>query len=232
MDHQGSPPAASASINGVWGVPSGNYALRTTHYSFSQTTPFSHNSPLTTRNYQMAKDKQKVQLTRQKKIAKQKAKAKAARQHQMNQGVPFEHRFGVSRADTQRAPVFGAWVSETIFENGMGTVIIARELDNGSIAAGIFLVDAWCLGVKNAFFRPFAPSDFEEMLAYTHNREPLEEQSPEYAAKLIGDVVDFSRKLGFSPHADYGVGWNRPIALRRKFHIRKRRQTFLHRRPS
>ena len=152
----------------------------------------------------MAKDKQKVQLTRQKKIAKQKAKAKAARQHQMNQGVPFEHRFGVSRADTQRAPVFGAWVSETIFENGMGTVIIARELDNGSIAAGIFLVDAWCLGVKNAFFRPFAPSDFEEMLAYTHNREPLEEQSPEYAAKLIGDVVDFSRKLGFSPHADYG----------------------------
>ena len=35
MDHQGSPPAASASINGVWGAPSGNYALRPTPYSLS-----------------------------------------------------------------------------------------------------------------------------------------------------------------------------------------------------
>ncbi len=152
----------------------------------------------------MAKDKQKIQLTRQKKMAKQKAKAKAAKQHQVKQGVPFELRFGLSRAAIQQAPVFGAWVSEETFKSGMGTLIIARELDNDLIAAGIFLVDAWCLGVKNAFFRSFSPAFFEEMLTSTHEREPLEVQSPEYAAKLIGDVIDFSRNLGFPPHADYG----------------------------
>ena len=45
MDHQGSPPAAAASINGAWGAPSGNYALRTAHYaplkSPAETTPYS-----------------------------------------------------------------------------------------------------------------------------------------------------------------------------------------------
>ena len=33
MDYQGLPPKTSAITNGVWGVPIGNYSLRTSHYS-------------------------------------------------------------------------------------------------------------------------------------------------------------------------------------------------------
>jgi hypothetical protein len=44
-------------------------------------------------------------------------------------------------------------VSETLFEAGIGTVVLARGVTASHVSLGIFLVDAWCLGVKDAYFR-------------------------------------------------------------------------------
>ena len=152
----------------------------------------------------MAKDKRKLAINRQKKLARQKAKAKSRHLHQRQQGVSFEARYGIFRQALQQSPLVGAWVPLSIFEKGIGTVIVARQIGADEIAAGIFLLDTWCLGVKNAFFRIFSTRKFDDLLADVRESEDLEKASPEYAAKLISESIDYAKRLGFAPHADYG----------------------------
>ena len=152
----------------------------------------------------MAKDKRKLAVNRQKKLAKQKARAKSRHLHQHQQGVPFEERFGISRQALQQSPLVGAWSATGVFENGLGSVVVARQTGADEIAAGIFLVDTWCLGVKSAFFRIFSTREFDDLLADVRESEDLEKASPEYAAKLISESIDYAKRLGFSPLAEYG----------------------------
>ncbi len=152
----------------------------------------------------MAKDKQKVANTKQKKIAKQKAKAKLRNLHLSRQGVSFDVRFGFSRRTLQESPLLGAWVAEALFENGIGSVLVARSLGTNEIVAGIFLVDVWCLGVKSAFMKVFPAESFEEFLADFQQDEVLSEVAPAYAAHLVVESVGYASQLGFSPQRDYG----------------------------
>lgn len=152
----------------------------------------------------MAKDKRKLAINRQKKLARQKAKAKSRHLHQQKQGIPFEVRFGISRQALQQSPLVGAWAPLSIFEKGIGTVIVARQAEFGEIAAGIFLVDTWCLGVKSSFFKIFSTLEFDDLLADVRESEDLEKASPEYVAQLIFESVGYARRFGFPPDDDYG----------------------------
>src|SRR5438105_3691381 len=48
------------------------------------------------------------------------------------------------------APVLHAWVTDDLWTQGMGWVLLSRQLPNGYVAVVVFLVDRYCLGVKNA----------------------------------------------------------------------------------
>ena len=154
----------------------------------------------------MPKDKRQVAVNRQKKIAKQKAKRKEElrRRNAHPHGVPFELRFGCTRQEIREGEVGRAWIPKGLFEAGIGTVVVTRKLLDGTIAVGAFLVDVWCLGVKNAFFRLYEVEEFENFIADMSNAETPEGAEPERAAKLIADAIDYARRFGFHPHRDYG----------------------------
>ncbi|MGH9939370.1 MAG: hypothetical protein ACREAM_24280, partial [Blastocatellia bacterium] len=86
---------------------------------------------------------------------------------------------------------------------GIGQVIVSR-LSGGQVAAGIFLIDAFCLGVKDAFafFKPLR--DFEDQIIASMRRiVGLREVEPAYAKKLVLDAIAYARNNGFEPHKDY-----------------------------
>lgn len=151
----------------------------------------------------MAKDKRKIEKNKQKKLAKKKAKAKIRQPQSSSRGTPFEFRFGLSRQDIQQAPLIGAWMPEDISENGMGTVVVARQIGSNKIAAGVFLLDVWCLGVKNSFLRIYSTAGFDDLLASIKAGEVISETTPETATKLIVESVDYARSLSFSPDSDF-----------------------------
>jgi hypothetical protein len=93
-------------------------------------------------------------------------------------------------------------VAEDIFSGGCGHAIIARKLPDGRIAVGFFLLDVFCLGVKNAFFTVASPEEFEEILADRFRQPRLESVSPAYARKLVEGAIAYARDLGFEPHRD------------------------------
>ncbi len=149
----------------------------------------------------MAKDKRRMAQNRAKKKARKEAQKNHRQQHGGGSGR-FAH-MGCTRAELERSPVHAAYAGEAIFSRGIGHVIIARILPDGRIAASLFLIDAYCLGVKDAFITVKSPLVFNAMIERSPASSRLEEVTAPYARKLIEDAIAYARDLGFEPHRDF-----------------------------
>jgi len=138
---------------------------------------------------------------RQKKLERKKAKVKAKRQKLARQ-ESREHSRRMQEVAT--APILHCRASAAIWQQGMGQVLISRKLSFGMVAVGCFLVDTYCLGVKDAFLLVGSRAQYDEDF---HDgwirREKTIKMQPACARKLIEDAVHYAEDLGFSPHTDY-----------------------------
>ncbi len=66
--------------------------------------------------------------------------------------------------DMANSPIRGCFLTADAFEHGMATLVVARNLSLGRVGVGGFLLDLWCLGVKDAFFYVVAGADFDDMI--------------------------------------------------------------------
>jgi hypothetical protein len=105
--------------------------------------------------------------------------------------------------DASRAPVGTCVMSERLFDDGIGWVVLARTLLSGQVGASFFLVDAWCLGVKDAFFRVMSRRMFEERMGESRQERALVEVDPSVARKLLHDAAAFAGSLGLAPCTDF-----------------------------
>ncbi len=148
------------------------------------------------------------QRKRQKQLAKQRAKRKAklaSQKHARPGASPWLKAFmGMEFELASRAPVYECYVAEEIFsDQGIGQVIVTR-LSGGNVAGGVFLIDAFCLGVKDAFALLKPRAEFDQViLPNIAQNLRLRRVEPAYAKKLILDAIDYARKIGFEPHRDY-----------------------------
>jgi hypothetical protein len=96
-----------------------------------------------------------------------------------------------------------AYISSELFGCGIGHVVVSRFKSEGRVEAGVFLVDIYCLGVKDAFFTLLHTSEYEERLLGKVFRERSEALSAVCARKLVEDAVAYARALGIEPHPNY-----------------------------
>ncbi|MBK1724468.1 hypothetical protein [Thiocystis violacea] len=104
-------------------------------------------------------------------------------------------------------PIHECLVPSGLFETGIGSILVSRRLRNGDIAVSAFVLDTFCLGVKNAFFSLLSEDRYElelkaSMLA-THEGQHFERLHPACMKKLITGAVHYAEDLGFQPHRDY-----------------------------
>ena len=104
-----------------------------------------------------------------------------------------------------QAPVQSCMVSEALFLNGIGWVTLARTLPAGQIGVSFFLVDVWCLGVKDAFFRLMPKSAFDEFMGAKVRDQDLVDMEPPVARKLLHDAVDYAASIGLPPSDGYAA---------------------------
>ncbi len=97
-----------------------------------------------------------------------------------------------------------AWRTKELFEKGLGYVVISRFKSEGRVESGVFLLDIWCQGVKDAFFVQLHDYEYQERLMERIFRsEAPEAMSPACARKLVQDAVAYAEKLGLAPHPDF-----------------------------
>jgi hypothetical protein len=100
-------------------------------------------------------------------------------------------------------PIFGCWIMAGWREAGMAPVVVARQLDADRIMFGSYMVDLYCLGVKDVFTRTdYTLNRFERDLPKLCSGSP-EKCSVELAHEIIYGGLDYAEKIGFSPHPDF-----------------------------
>lgn len=99
-----------------------------------------------------------------------------------------------------------AYFEDSIFEDGIGDVIVCRYKSGGWVEAGVFLVNVWCLGVKDAFFEACTEEEFQHILTkFFPDGVPQPKPACE-GRKLVEGALHYAKTLGFSPHPDYKKG--------------------------
>lgn len=138
---------------------------------------------------------------RQKKLEKKRAKKAAERRELARREA------GGLAARFQReskAPILHCFTTSSFEDEGIGEVLISRRLSHGNVAFVVFLVDTYCLGVKDVVVdiapeAHYKKNVYEKMAAHT----TLIRMKPECARKLVEGAVQYALDLELPPHADY-----------------------------
>jgi len=145
----------------------------------------------------MALDPRKRQKKIERRNAKHAARKKAiARQ---NAAGPVTR---IERAAA--APILHCCTCDILADQGMANLLFSRELSSGKVAFVAFLVDMYCLGVKDITWAVVSRARYDWQVYGKLFRDfKIVNLQPEYARKLIEGAVDYARGLGFAPHEDY-----------------------------
>ena len=103
------------------------------------------------------------------------------------------------------SPIHEALVPAKLFEVGVGNLVFSRLLPDGRIAMGAFLLDVYCLGVKNAFVAIVDKVEYAMRRSSWSAAEDLQPMDPACFRKLVDGGVAYAQDLGFDPHADYAM---------------------------
>jgi hypothetical protein len=98
-----------------------------------------------------------------------------------------------------------AFRSAKLFDSGCGYLVVSRFKADGRVESGFFLLDVFCLGVKDAGFHCFnSIADYQEnLLDRLFPDEDRMRMTLAAARKLTEEAISYARGLGFSPGADY-----------------------------
>jgi len=96
-------------------------------------------------------------------------------------------------------------MSSTLFEIGIGHVIVARALPSGLLGCAYFLVDVFCLGVKDVFYVEMGQTELRSRLAEQDDVQSFIDIEPAHARKLIRDAAAYAASLGLSAAKDTSV---------------------------
>ncbi len=146
------------------------------------------------------------QKKRQKRIARKKSKRKAVISSK-KRDFSFGEKISLKKAIivAKNSPIEGCLIRKNIFSEGIGTAIVSRKMPNSRLGIGVFLLDVWCLGVKNTYFSVLSEDEYTDRLKEINVHETLENIHPSCARKLIDQCINFSDGLGFKPHKDFKI---------------------------
>src|SRR5260221_8918392 len=146
---------------------------------------------------------------RQKALMKKRSKQKAASQHKSHQQASMSI---ASQSIIRRArefPLYECWINANWQTDDLGLVqiVLARQQPDGDICFGVYLVDKFCLGLKNTFARAgFSRARYHDEVPGKIFREMKSMQCPvELAHQVIYASIDYAAQFGFSPEKDYAL---------------------------
>jgi hypothetical protein len=141
---------------------------------------------------------------RQKKLLKKKRKDKDRKnkQSEMLSGVKSSKSI---IKNARELPVHECLINPQWKEEGMAPILISRKQTDGKLAFGTFMVDIFCLGLKNTFCNAnISLNEYENTLKEKIYRlTSYIECDFNLAHQIIYGAIDFARKLGFEPQKDF-----------------------------
>ncbi len=107
------------------------------------------------------------------------------------------------KTQARSLPIAECWITKDWQNAGMCNVIVARRHKNENTTLGIYLVDLYCLGLKDADYEfNVSPADYKRI-----KQHPAEIEACEYvlAHNIIYGAIAFAEDYGFKPHKDFAI---------------------------
>jgi len=140
-------------------------------------------------------------------LQQKRAKKAAKRKDTRKQSSALSRGMAAEWLAAAHAPIADVYTPERLFEEGLGSVWFSRKLDDGRYALSVFLVDTFCLGVKNAMYAFMEPDRYSVQMEnfLSMSGENFVAREPAYVRKLVESSIAYARELGLAPHADYKI---------------------------
>lgn len=102
-------------------------------------------------------------------------------------------------------PIYECLIGSSWKKRGMANILLSRQQPDGNLIFGVYLVDIFCLGLKNTFCHAnFSMSEYEEDLKVKIYREQIPVECPvDLAHQIIYGAIDYASELGFKPQKDF-----------------------------
>jgi hypothetical protein len=156
----------------------------------------------------MPRDQQKYQKALMKKRSKQKAATKA---HAAQKAAATISPKSIIR-NARSYPLVECLISSNWKKDDMGLieVLVARQQPDGDICFGMYLIDKYCLGLKDTLAKAGVPHSVyqkEVVSSVFHGTKP-EKCSPELAHQMIYAAIEYAEQFGFQPQSDFALTQN------------------------
>lgn len=111
------------------------------------------------------------------------------------------------RKNARRLPVYKCYKAVGAFDEGMLSIVVVRQHPQGSFTFAGYLLDNWCLGVKDTFWRfNVGNQELEELFSLFKERQnPLEEIEYVEAHNWVYGALEFADEAGIKPCKDFGL---------------------------
>jgi len=109
------------------------------------------------------------------------------------------------RTKGRSLPIETCWITDHWQKSGMADIFVVRKHPRGQRSIGIYLVDLYCLGVKDTFYR-FSIDDYEyKELIEKMNGQEMDFVEIDYNTvhNIIYGAIEFAEEYEFSPSKDF-----------------------------
>jgi len=106
----------------------------------------------------------------------------------------------------RKLPVLECRVIPGWKESGIAHIMISRQKPNGEILIGHFMVDIFCLGLKDTTYYMVPDKyEYEDYLDMLNSQNDFDIINQSLAFNLIYGAIEYAEDLGFEPHKDFAI---------------------------
>lgn len=123
------------------------------------------------------------------------------------QNIAMDAATYIKTGRARNLPVYKCYVNNDWQEEGLASILVTRKHINGNLTSAFFLVDLFCVGVKDSFYHFNEEESFLEEILDHHRDIGMDLQECDYllAHNIIYSAVDFAGQYGIKPVKEFEI---------------------------
>lgn len=136
---------------------------------------------------------------------KKRAKDRARRKVRAETGRPGPRSAKKKILEARNCPIYECLINPGWKDRGLAHILISRRQPDGNILFGVYLVDVFCMGLKNTFCNADMPVSVyrAKLRGPLERKEGLVECPASLARAIIYGGIEYASRFGFAPQKDF-----------------------------
>ena len=147
------------------------------------------------------------QKRRQKALLKKRRKEKERRKKQSRSSSYYEYAHSAYLIkNAKNYPLFECLINTDWQGKGMAHIFLSRKQPSNKLILGVYLVDIFCLGLKNTFCNAnLSMEEYQKLKLSILKETAISAYPPGKACKIIFGAIEYARRLDFKPQKDFDL---------------------------